>query len=149
MATRNDILNIIKDDLKKYITVEGGYSFTPQTVNRGLYSYEDLHGKYPSLCFTFTTETPYEDPIYVKTYDDTDIKSMTILFYGFAKSDDTFDNTIIYNMAQDVETFLQSTSFTYYETITINNVEIKEAGPSDKSLAFIIQTSLVVNDDIP
>jgi len=149
MATRNDILNQIKEDLKKYITVENDYSFTPQSVNRGVYSYNDFQGKYPSICFTFTEEVPYEDDVYVKTYDDTDIKAMTIVFYGYARSDDAFNSEKIYDMVEDVETFIQSDSFTYYEDITINNLEVKEAGPSDRSLAFFINTTLVVNDDIP
>lgn len=148
MNNRNTILNTIKEDIKVNLTVENGFTFTPMVVRRGVYAYNDLANILPSICFTFVRELPFEDDIYPKTYDDVDIKAMSILFYGYAKSNDAADSDKIYDMVNDLETFLQSSSFTYNETIDILSIEIKEAGPSDPILSFIIDTQIKVNDDI-
>ena len=148
MSNRNDILNTIKTELTQHITLANGYSFTPAVVRRGIYAYNDLGGLIPNLCFTFIRETPYEDDTYPKTYDDTDIKAMSILFYGYANTDDAATSDKIYAMVNDLEVFLQSTNFTYYDKFTIDRIEIKEAGPNDPILSFIMETTLVVNDDI-
>jgi len=148
MNNRNTILNTIKDDLKKYLTVANGFSFTPHAVKRGVYAYNDLQTRLPSLCFTFTQEVPYEDDTYPKTYDDVDIKAMSIMFYGYAKANDAIDSDKIYDMVADLETFLQSSDFTYTEDLKINSIEVKEAGPSDTVLSFIMDVLIIVNDDI-
>jgi len=148
MNNRNTILNTIQDELKKYITVANGFSCTPHTVRRGVYAFNDLQKRLPSVCFTFTQEVPFEDETYPMTYDDTDIKAMSIMFYGYAKANDASDSDKIYDMVNDLEVFLQSTDFSYNEDLKINSIEIKEAGPSDKVLSFIIDVSIFVNDDL-
>ena len=71
---RDAILESIKTQMIDTIKVSNGYNITPVVILRGVYSYNDVKDKVPALCFTFTTETPYEDDQYPKTYNDTDIK---------------------------------------------------------------------------
>ena len=148
MNNRNTILNTIKDDLKKYISVANGYTFTPLAVRRGVYAYNDLKAKMPSLCFTFIKETPYEDSIFPTSYNDINTKAMSLIFYGYARTNDGRDSDKIFAMTDDVETFLLSSDFTYNEDLKIDNIEIKEAGPSDLVLSFIIEARIIVNNDV-
>jgi len=148
MDNRNVILNQIKSDLKKHIKVSNGYSFTPIAVRRGVYAYNDLKTKMPSLCFTFIKEVPYEDSIFPTSYGDIDTKSMSLIFYGYARTNDGKDSDKIFAMTSDVETFLRSSDFTYNEDLKIDNIEIKEAGPSDLVLTFIIEVRIIVNNDV-
>lgn len=148
MADRNLVLNTIKEELKDNIKVTNGYSFTPIAVRRGVYAYNDLKGKMPALCFTFVKENPYEDDIYPVTYDDIDTKAISLIFYGYASSNDMIDNDKIFNMVADVENFITSSDFTYNDRLKIDNIEVKEAGPGDLVQSFIMEVRIVVNNDI-
>lgn len=148
MTTRNTILNKIKDELKTNIKVTNGYSFTPVVVRRGVYSYSDLKNKVPALCFTFIQEAPYEDGKYPTTYDDIDTKAMSLMFYGFANTNDGMSSDKIFEMVEDVENFLTSSNFTYNEDLKIDNIEVKEGGPNDLILTFLMEVRIIVNNDV-
>jgi len=143
MDQRNTYLYQIENDLKEKLTVVNGYDFTPVSIKRGIYNFQDFEGLMPAICFTFISESPFESDNYQMTYDDIDTKSIILMFYGYAQTDGYGKSDLIYQMTANIETFLKSSDMTYNEDVIINNIEIKEGGVTDPITSFLMETQII------
>lgn len=142
MDNRNKILYQLQDDIKKNLTKLNGYHFTPAQIERGIISWNDVKSM-PFIGFTFIREIKYVDEKYQRSYDDTDTRSISIMIYGYCKTDGYGKSDLIFEMCNDVELFLESEHNTKYNDTIINSIEIKEGGINDPTNSFLMDVSII------
>lgn len=120
MSQRNIILNQLKTDMKNKISTANGYSTTPAEIRRGIHMFDDFSLK-PAISFW-----NYRDEKYEAT-----IRQLYIYVYMYTDTDGLGDVDSIYDLADDVETFLYSTDHTNTNGTEVGDITIYEGGTSD------------------
>ena len=135
MSNRFDIMDQIKNDITSHIKASLGYNYTPIEVRRGRYNWSDFN-EYPSLSFSLYREHPDDS-----MEGGEDVHWVYIEFRGHHKNDG-YNTDYIYNLLDDLESFLQSDDFTYSQYIHIDDILIKEGSISDSVNSFSMLTKI-------
>jgi hypothetical protein len=135
MATRLDIRQQILEDLSK-IKVSRGYKHQPAQIVAGFYKWTDFIVK-PAIGFSMAGDVPDEFSEAGQM-----IRWFKVFFYGYAQTDGAGNTNTIYEVLQDVEDFLSSTDFTYYNNTEIGDIDIREGGVSDPINFFLMETRI-------
>lgn len=140
--TRKNIMQQIKEDLEDNLTTAQGYSVQPVVIKQGIHMWSDFEGQMPSLHFTMTSDEPYEDE-YPSTYSSEGPRVISIIFYGYAENDGEENSETIYQMAEDIESFLLSSHFTHADNTLLSKLELKESGVNDSVMAFNLEVRII------
>jgi hypothetical protein len=120
MANRKAILNQLKVDLSK-IQSGRGYFTDPVEIVHGIMGFDDFVQR-PAISFVMIGDE--KDQEY---YDDNRLRNMSVYLYGFADVQlNNYDP--IYDLAEDMETFLYSTDWTYTDNTLLGDVVITPGG---------------------
>jgi hypothetical protein len=132
-TTRKTILNKIKDDIVQYLTVANGYETTIQDVRVGMYIWEDFNIK-PAVSF-------YCDVDEIEAYEmgRSKIRLMNIEMWLWNRTDGVTNTTKIYDFAEDVENFLESSDFTYSDDVVMSDTEIYTGGVQDNAAIALVK----------
>ena len=107
--TRYELVKQIQKEFEDKFTVANGYQIEPIQVLVGLN--DPLHvTQYPSLAVQLVS-----DPMLVVTSDDDIERIATFVVAGYFN-----DAEDMYKMCDDVEKFLYSSNFIYYESVELN-----------------------------
>ena len=128
MASRKQILDQLETDLKK-IQTNNGYETDPVEIIHGFALFDDGI-QTPVICFILTSDTKDQEHLDINRF-----RTISIYLYGW--TDVSFRNyEPIYNLAQDVETFLMSTDWTYTDDTLLGDVIISPIGTDNNRCAF-------------
>ena len=120
MPSRKTVLNTLKDELSK-IQTSRGYLTDPTEIIHGVTGFNDVVQR-PTISFVMLA-----DELIDEYYDDNRLRDMTIYIYGFADVElNNYDP--IYDLAEDVETFLYSDDWSYTENTLLGDVIITPGG---------------------
>ena len=120
MANRKEILNQLKLDLTK-IQSGRGYLTDPVEIVHGITSF-DFFNQRPAISFVMIGDE--KDQEY---YDDNRLRNMSVYLYAFADVElNNYDP--IYDLAEDIETFLYSKDWTYTDQTLLGDVVITPGG---------------------
>jgi len=132
-TTRKTILNQIKDDIVQYLTVPNGYETTIQDVRIGMYVWEDFNLK-PAVSF-FCDVDEIEEYLMGREK----IRLMNIRMFLWSHTDGLSNTTKIYDFAEDVENFLESSDFTYSDDVIIGDTEVYTGGVQDNAAVALVK----------
>jgi hypothetical protein len=120
MANRKEILTQLKEDLSK-IQSSRGYLTDPTEIAHGITSF-DFFNQRPAISFVMIADEKDEE-----YYDDNRLRNMSVYLYAFADiSLNNYDP--IYDLAEDIETFLYSQDWSYTDQTLLGDVIITPGG---------------------
>ena len=134
MSERNTILTAIQDEIKNKINSSNSYNTDLMEVRRGICVFEELTSK-PAISFWCS-----EDKIEEGQFAGSDMRELTILFYGFCDTDG-YNADAIHDLLDDVLYFIQN-DFTYKDDVYVGDASIYEGGTSDPAMVFELQIKI-------
>jgi hypothetical protein len=120
MPNRKTILNQLKEDLGK-IQSSRGYLTDPVEIAHGITSF-DFFNQRPAISFVMIA-----DEVTDEYYDDNRFREMSVYIYCFADVELNNYNPI-YDLAEDIETFLYSNDWSYTDNTLLGDVIITPGG---------------------
>lgn len=132
-TTRKDVLETLKEDLNKKLSVANGYNTEIQDIRIGMYVYEDFN-ILPAISF-YCDVDEIEDYLMGRTR----VRLMNIDLWLWSKSDGISNTTGIYDFIDDIENFLTSSDFTFSEDLIMGTTEIYVGGVQDQAQIGLIK----------
>jgi len=120
MPSRKTILNTLQDDLSK-IKTSRGYLTDPTEIFQGVTGFDNIVQR-PTISFVMLA-----DEVTDEYYDDNRLRQMTIYIYGYADVELNNYNPV-YDLAEDVETFLYSTDWSFTDNTLLGDIIITPGG---------------------
>lgn len=132
---RLTILNQLKEDMAK-IQVTNDYHKDVSRIERSYWDKGDVH-EYPFICFHCDS-----DNVLVDTFgDDMGRRILNIRVFGYIPVEPPdFDD--VHLLAEDIETFLESTDNTCDDDVEVGDVEIYEGTELDKIGFFLMHITI-------
>lgn len=118
MTTRKEILDQLILDIENKLKISEGYQFEPTVVTMGITNFEDAESRPVISFFPFLDEVTDE---FLGT--ETRERILNILLYAY---DDVNNNNYdrFFAFMQDVEKFINSTDWTYYDKTILGNINM-------------------------
>lgn len=117
MSDRATILDQIKLDIEEHINPSRGYHTQPAQVIHGIVNFDDVFTRPVIAFFAVSDEVQDEELGTSERY-----RALNILVYGYA--DVSLANyTNLFDLLEDLEKFLDSSDFTYYENSLFGTAE--------------------------
>jgi len=138
-TTRKTIINNLKKDLEEHLNSSEGYNTDVAEVRSGIYMWEDFKVK-PAISIW-----AYEDEIEEYLMGRNKIRLLSIYLYAFAKTDIISNNNVIYDFMEDIENFLESSHFTYYEDVIIGKTMVYTGGSQDQAAIGLLEIQVRYN----
>jgi len=130
MSLRNTIIKQFGTDVIDSIKSSRGYDTDPVEVKLGIYSF-DYFAQRPSIGYWMFMDT--KDDEYL---DDDRHRMLNFIVYGYAETDGLDDFDQIYELANDVETFLMSTDWTYTQDSLLGDIVVTVGGVDNQRCMF-------------
>ena len=132
---RLTILNQLVEDMEK-IQVTNDYNKDVARCERSYWDKSDVK-EYPFVCFHCDS-----DKVLVDTFgDDMGRRILDIRIFGYIVVEPPdFDE--VHLLAEDLETFLESTHNTYQEDVEVGDIEIYEGTELDKVAFFVMHITI-------
>jgi len=139
MASYNEILNTLRQDMNDHIDPTNGYNYKP-TIRHGVFASTQLEGKLPAVCF----ECYKED--FSESISNNIMAEMTIKVYGFIKNSGT-NTDAVRSLAHDVVYFLYSSDNSQTNDTWIDNeIEYWESGAIKQTISSFVFDIRIKND---
>lgn len=140
MTTRKEVLTQLKIDLETYLKTPK-YNSDPLEITHGIVSFDQVISR-PAIGYFMPG-----DEITEEYYDNNRQRSMTVVIYGYADTHiNNFDN--IYNLAEDVETFLYSSDWTYTDRTLLGNIVIDTGGIENEKSMFDLEIRIIYDQTL-
>lgn len=135
-TTRKIILETLKEDLEKNLSVANGYDTDIQDVRIGMYVYEDFN-ILPAISF-------YCDVDEIEDYimGNSRVRLMNIDIWLWSRSDGISNTTGIYDLVNDVEKFLTSDHFTFSGDLIMGTAQIYTGGVQDQAQIGLLKLNV-------
>ena len=134
MSERNTILTAIETEIKEKINSSNDYNSDLMEVRRGIAIFEEFTSK-PAVAFWSKDDKSEEGQ-----FAGSDMRELTILFYGFCDTDG-YNADAIHNLLDDILYFLQN-DFTYKDDVYVGDIAIYEGGTSDLAMVFELEVHI-------
>jgi len=134
MTTRLTIVNELFADLNAALS---GFVVSVHDTRVGVFDPEEM-AMLPALGL-WTTEDTVEDDL----MDDTVFRRLVFILYGYVDANAMDNYTKFYNLINDCEHFLYSTSNRRYENTYLGNVVITYGGATEQTGMFVLNFSIL------
>ena len=145
MATINDILNTLKDDLEKYIKPSiSPYHTSIAEIKRGVYNFSNIVNK-PCICFALKNDI-VEDEMFDNVGAD-QVRFLNVFIYCFINTDDKNDYTNLHQFIEDIKYFLNN-DFTYSSNTYVGDLlDVIEGGSAARCGYFNLEAKIIHEDN--
>ena len=127
---RSVIINQFKTDVVDSIKASRGYEQDPVEVLLGIESFNDFAMR-PAIGYWMFMDT--KDDEYL---DDDRHRMLNFIVYGYADTDGLDGFESIYQLANDVETFLMSEDWTYTQDTLLGDIVVTVGGTDNQRCMF-------------
>jgi hypothetical protein len=130
MSTRSDIIKQLKTDINESMNIANGYKTDIVECRLGIVSF-DQFAQRPAIGYWMYLDEKDEEH-----YDTTRLRWLNFYLYGYTDDENMTDYEKIYDFADDIETFLMSTDWTYTDNTLLGDVIVSIGGVEEGRAMF-------------